>query len=120
MRFTQRILLCFFLAGFVLCAADLTGNWSGTLETERGVDDHFLTLKQVGSEITGTVGPSGVSWPIKDVKLEGSKLTFHVSVPGPDWLLTYELNVSDASLSGIMTTEKGPQISGKLQFKRNR
>ena len=122
MRKTISILL---FAAASMLAADWTGKWSGTLETVKGgpgappVDDHFLVLKQAGDEITGTAGPrQSAQWEIQNVRLSGNKLTFDTKAPGGVFVLGYELELTQDAIVGRVVSKKGPEIEGKLKFKR--
>jgi len=62
-------------------AADISGNWSGTMQ----MGDQPFTLtyafKQDGEKLTGTVtGPQGAPLPLNDGKIAGDKLSFSVHV----------------------------------------
>src|SRR5450631_2872615 len=82
---TRRILfatalLCAIFAGVAL-AADITGNWTGTIQM--GDNPFALTyaFKQDGEKLTGTVtGPQGDPLPLKEGKVAGDKVSFFVNV----------------------------------------
>jgi len=62
-------------------AADITGNWTGTMQ----MGDQPFTLtyafKVDGEKLTGTVtGPQGDPLPLKEGKIAGDKITFFVTV----------------------------------------
>jgi len=88
----MKALICgFLLVVFALIAAadtDITGKWSGSLNvTTPGGETHqetaFLILKQTGSDITGTVGPSeDRQFPIQNGKIEGDKITIEADHEG--------------------------------------
>lgn len=64
-------------------AADLTGDWTGNLETGDGSYPLIYHLKQDGAKITGNIeGPQGQPVTINDGKVDGDKLTFTVTYNG--------------------------------------
>jgi hypothetical protein len=104
--------------------ADLTGKWTGTWESignPRGTftEAHQMTLKQDGAAITGTTGPRpDFQWEIKNVKLEGNKLTFD-SATG-QMQLAFALEVEGDSMNGTVTVTNRPGISWKMVVKREK
>lgn len=120
----KRLIFLFLLVALALPCADLSGNWSGTMEKIKGgaagppIEQYDLTLNQNGGVITGTVGPVKANWEIQNAKLEGSKLTFETSIAGGKFLLAFELQAGGNELTGTMVTKKGPPVEGKLRFKR--
>jgi hypothetical protein len=105
-------------------AADLTGKWSGTLESignSRGTftQAHQMTLKQEGAVIKGTAGPRpDAQWEIENGKLEGNRLTFN-SVSG-QLKLAYALDVQGDSMAGAVTVTNRTGISWKIAMKREK
>ncbi|MEO8368387.1 MAG: hypothetical protein ABI806_04240 [Candidatus Solibacter sp.] len=82
---TRRILFATAVICAIFCcaafAADVSGNWSGTMQ----MGDQALTLtyafKQDGEKLTGTVtGPQGDPLPLKEGKISGDRLSFSVQV----------------------------------------
>ena len=109
------------LIAFGLHAADLSGNWPGVLQTGRGVDDHNLTLRLNGQALTGSVAFSNGKWDIRNVKLDGQKLTFEIALQGSSsWVLGYELNVAGDEMTGTVKALSGSFPGGKVQFKRKK
>ena len=117
----NRILVSLVFSALALTAADLSGHWPGMLETARGVDDHNLTLQQSGNTITGTIAFSRGKWDIQNVKLEGQKLTFEITISGATpWVLYYDLLVTGDEISGKISAKQGPFSGGKVKFKREK
>ena len=95
-------------------AIDLTGKWSGSIlfnnpdgDTREG--SAFMDLKQNGSELTGTAGPSADEQsPIQKGKVEGDKITFEVQTNGP--LMKFELALVDGHLKGEAKAEFDGQV----------
>jgi hypothetical protein len=80
---TRRILLatavlCTILTGVAL-AADISGNWEGTMQAGNDPVPLTFTFKQEGQKLTGTVlSPQNPPLPLNDGKVAGDKLTFYV------------------------------------------
>src|SRR5437870_3244902 len=97
----------------VALASDLTGKWSGSFlitrpDGETKDSQAVLELKQNGTELTGTAGPSSdKQWAIQKVKVEGDKLTFEVQSDGP--LIKFELTLSNDHLKGEAKAEQEGQ-----------
>src|SRR5664280_1542138 len=69
--------LCAIFAGAAL-AADISGNWSGTMQAGDSPVPLTFTFKQDGAKLTGSVnGPQGVL-PLSDGKVVGDKVSFFV------------------------------------------
>jgi len=117
----KRILMLLLFSVLALPAADLSGNWPGMLETSRAVDDHNLTLRQNGNTLTGTITFSRGKWDIRNVKLDGQKLTFEITLTGATpWVLYYELQVTGDEIAGKILSKQGPFSEGKVKFKREK
>jgi hypothetical protein len=102
------VLLCLSVA----LASDLTGKWSGsfliTRDGETKDSQAVLELKQNGTQLTGTAGPSSdKQWPIQKGKVEGDKLSFEVQSDGP--LIKFELTLSNDHLKGEAKAEQDGQ-----------
>jgi hypothetical protein len=60
-------------------AADVDGNWSGSLDTPNGPVQISYSFKAAGTTLTGTTsGPDGSKVAIKDGKIDGDKISFAV------------------------------------------
>lgn len=85
----KKLLACLFLLALTLSAADVTGKWSGSFETadasgQTRTSPALFTLKQTGSQITGTVGPNeGEQTAISKGTIEGDKIALEVQNEGP-------------------------------------
>src|SRR5436190_10008382 len=82
---TRRTLFATAVVCAIFCcaalAADISGNWSGSMQ----MGDQPFTLtyafKQDGEKLTGTVtGPQGDPLQLKEGKITGDKLSFVVNV----------------------------------------
>lgn len=66
-------------------AADITGTWKGTAETQNGTIERTFTFKQDGSKVTGeTVSERFGKSPINDGKIDGDTVTFSVTMKFQD------------------------------------
>jgi hypothetical protein len=79
---TRRILfatavLCAVFAGLAL-AADISGNWSGTMQAGDSPVPLTFTFKQDGEKLTGTVTGPGGPLELNEGKVVGDKVTFFV------------------------------------------
>lgn len=123
----MRTIVCIlFLGVFALVAApdtNITGKWSGTFnmtssdgQTKDGTA--LLLLKQTGSEITGSVGPSeDEQHKITKGKIEGDKITLLVEDEGHtikfDLLVAAERITGEANMS-----HEGETAKAKLDVTR--
>ena len=84
----KKLFVCLILASVIALFADVdvTGKWSGTFDASGGngeIGTALLTLKQTGTEITGSVGPSeDQQYSIQKGKIEGDKVTLEVENEG--------------------------------------
>ncbi|HTY51235.1 MAG TPA: hypothetical protein VMB48_16225 [Steroidobacteraceae bacterium] len=81
MRKLGAILPVLLLAAAPAFAADVDGNWSGSIDTPNGPVMVSYTFKAAGAALTGsTKGPDGSTVAIKDGKIEGSKISFSLDL----------------------------------------
>lgn len=74
------ILLAFLLIAGSCLAADVDGNWSGTLSMQGSDFPVHFTFKADGATLTGsTTGPDGAEIKIADGKVDGNNISFTVS-----------------------------------------
>src|SRR6266699_2622761 len=111
---------CLLAALATAAAADVTGTWSGSLTG--GPDGHdgsvTLVLKQSGTEITGTAGPSADhQMPIQKGTIEGDKIA--LEVPVGEGLFKFALVVEGEHIKGDVDGSMGDQkIQGKVDVTR--
>ena len=89
--------LAFFLLAVSAFAADVDGKWSGTVSTPGGDFPVAFTFKADGAKLTGsTTGIDGNEVAIKDGKVEGSNISFSVTLDfgGMPFVLSYKGVVS--------------------------
>ncbi len=121
----KRVLILLLLAALGVSAADFSGRWAGELrkiksEAQRpDVDTHYLVLEQNGTTVTGTAGAQReAQFDIENVKLEGSRLRFEITLQGPGITVAYDLQLSGDTITGTIVSKRGPVLEGKLRFKR--
>jgi hypothetical protein len=126
----MRTLLCIgLLAAFALAAVadtDVTGIWKGSFnvaaaggaEAQNGTA--HLVLKQKGSEITGSVGPSeDQQFPIVKGKIEGNKITLEADHDGHT--LTLNLVLAAEHITGdANVAQDGMNMKAKLDVTRQK
>jgi len=79
------------------------GDWNLTMTTPMGERDATLSLKTSGGTLTGTQGAEGNSVEIFDGTVNGSDVTWKVSITNPMPLtLEFTGKVSGDSMSGEM------------------
>ncbi len=116
--FSAAVLCTIFAAAAV--AADISGNWSGTMQ----MGDNSFTLayafKQDGEKLTGTVtGPQGDPLPLNEGKVAGDKISFSVQA---DMGGTPTKFVSQGTIKGdeitLITTVEGGDEFPPMVIKR--
>ena len=121
----MRTLLCILLLAAMLCAAsgvDATGKWSGTFvmtgpNGETKETGALLKLKQSGTDISGTVGPSeDEQFVIQKGKIEGDKITLEADHGGQT--LKIDLVLAADRLTGEAHMSGDQSITGKLDVSR--
>lgn len=78
-------------------AADVDGKWSGTVDTPGGQFPVNFTFKADGAMLAGSLaGPDGTEIPIKDGTIDGSNISFSISLDfgGMPFELSYKGIVS--------------------------
>ena len=102
-------------------AADVTGNWQGTITPDgRDPGPALLVLKQDGEAVTGTAGPDeGERHPIRSGKVLNDTVTFEVETPGGVMMFALKQNGED--LTGEITRERdGQKQTAKLAVRRTK
>ena len=105
-------------------APDLTGTWTGKFsvvsqgEKQEGA---YVILKQTGSELTGSVGPSAErQQPINKgavvTSKDGTTVTFDTGRPGH--VIAFELRLADGTLKGAAKDEFYPDNKITVDLQR--
>ena len=87
-----------------LVAADLTGRWTGTLQTNGSRVSVYLTLNQQDDKITGSIatGNDAKPVPIENAEFHDDKLAFGVH-DNAGQLVVFRLSLTGATLDGEST-----------------
>lgn len=105
-RIATAVLIAF--SAITAFAADVTGKWTGNMQTPNGDFALEFNLKQDGSKLTGTVqGPQGDAMPISDGKVEGDKLSFTVKVGDGQMVIHHEGTVSGDAIKLTSKSDQG-------------
>ena len=81
MKHILALVLGFVLLAVPAFAADVDGQWTGSVETPMGSIPVGFTFKADGATLTGTsLGPDGGQIAIKDGKVDGNKVSFTVEL----------------------------------------
>jgi hypothetical protein len=105
-RFVIAVLLL--LGAISAFAADVTGKWTGSMQTPNGDFNLEFTFKQDGSTLTGSVqGPQGDPTPISDGKVDGDKLSFTVKVGDGQMVIHHEGTVSGDTIKLSSKSDQG-------------
>jgi len=90
-----------------LSAADLTGIWTGQLP-DAGQDISFR-FAQTGANVTGKFYTDNESIPLKNIKIEGDRIAFTVTVElnGQFNIFTYTGIVHESEIEFTRTRESG-------------
>ena len=90
-------------AGATTWAADanVTGNWTMTVETSQGSGTPTFTLKQEGKAVTGTYKGSLGEAPVTGT-IEGANITlkYNIAAQGVELVVTYTGTVEGATMKG--------------------
>lgn len=86
--------------------ANLAGTWDVTTESQLGTLKRTLIIKESGE---GSYNSDTAQWPISNLKVEGDKVSYNVTVnaQGQDLPLTFNGTLSGDSLNGEYTSEAG-------------
>jgi hypothetical protein len=117
MRRLSALLPALLLAAAPAFAADVDGNWTGSIDTPNGPVTVSYTFKANGNALTGsTKGPDGSVVPIKDGKIDGAKITFSLDLDfgGNTTTLKYSGTVSPGQVA-LSTDFMGQSMSFTLK-----
>ncbi len=97
----------FFVA--LLAAADVTGKWTGSVDTPDGAVPLTFNLTASGSTVKGTVSATGPAAEIKDGKIDGDTVSFSFVTQYHDdpIKLLCKAHVTSDGLKVQMSTEDG-------------
>jgi len=105
------------LTSFAALAADVSGNWNLTVETQRGTQNPTMTLAQKGEEVTGTYKGARGEMPVTGtLKGKDLKLAYTVSMQGNSMTINYEGVVEGDTITGKVVM--GQMGEGKFTAKK--
>jgi hypothetical protein len=81
-------------------AADVTGKWTGKMETPNGTRDSVITLKQDGEALTGSMAGRNGDTPITEGSVKGDDVAFTVvrNFGGEERKMVYKGKVAGAEM----------------------
>ena len=122
--FGAAVLLIQLLAVSALAQAKLEGRWVGKVKSIQGERDATATIKKEGDNYTGTISGMrpGQDMALKDIKLDGDKVTAIAEVETPMATLTinYKFTFAGDTLNGQGSLDfNGNAISFDVELKRD-
>jgi hypothetical protein len=116
----QKLAMIALFTATLAMAADVSGNWSGTItpETGEGPQPLYLVLHQSGDQLTGTGGPSAAEQhPMQNGRVQGDRLTFEVSAGKGTFV--FDLKMTGDEIRGDLQIKDDQQTIGtKVSLKR--
>jgi hypothetical protein len=114
-------ILCVIFATAAL-GADISGNWSGTMQMGDNSFTLSYTLKQDGEKLTGTVTSPHGDLPLQDGKVVGDKVSFFVLVDmgGSSTKFTSEGVIKGDEITLTAKAEGGPDFNSQMVLKRSK
>jgi hypothetical protein len=115
-----NVLFCVLFSGIAM-AADISGNWSGTMQMGDNPISLTYAFKQDGEKVTGTVTtPQGQAIPLSDGKIAGDKITFYVQVDmgGTPAKFSSEGVLKGDEITLTTKAEGGPDMGPPMVLKR--
>ena len=94
-------------------AADITGNWTGTLQAGDNPVPLTFAFKQDGEKLTGTVTGPGGPLPLNDGKVTGDKISFYVQTDmnGSPTKFMSEGTIKGEEITITIKAEGGPDFA---------
>jgi hypothetical protein len=121
--FLTSLLFSVLFSAAALCAINVTGKWSGTLQLEGEADSKpaYLVLKQDGDKLAGSAGPSeSEQHSFEGGKVEGNKLTLDVPLGGQgEGSMHFDMQVQGDQMTGqVKRGGEGKNEAAKISLKR--
>ncbi|HZT74989.1 MAG TPA: hypothetical protein VE996_15205 [Terriglobales bacterium] len=101
-----RAALAFMLLAAFAWAADLSGTWNGSSNSnQNGQRDFTMTFKQVNGALAGTLSVAdGGDMPMEYLKFDGKNISFQVETEGG--VYTIKGTVSGDKMSGTFSSDQ--------------
>ncbi len=122
----KKLILLFALLSVMGFAADFSGTWVGkadiSVDGEQQASTAKVILKQDGNTVTGTAGREEEGQTeIQNVAIDGDTLSFDIKPSEDAPVVHLTLKLDGDSLSGtVKSVGEGPEITGKLELKREK
>jgi TonB family protein len=102
----RRLLILLAFGITTLLAADVSGKWTGTMETNGGPMPIYLNLNQNSDGVSGTVVTStdARQVPIEKAEFRGDELAFEVH-DNANRLVNFRLKLADMTMTGAATVQ---------------
>ena len=120
----MRLIALYTLLAAALAAADVTGRWRGSIQTEMAQDTSsgeipaYLVLRQADGKVTGSAGGSEkMLFPIREGRIQADKVTIEAS-PKEGTVLRFTLTVKGNVLEG--EAEENGRTIGTARLTRER
>jgi hypothetical protein len=107
------------LAAAYAATADFSGKWSGSSPDKDSMGPVYAILRQEGSTLTGSAGPSeSKQFPITSGKVDGDRLAFEIKMGGGT--IRFDLTGAASELRGTaqILEDDGHTASANVVFKR--
>lgn len=120
-RFTAAYLVVLLLSIAAFAQDPLTGRWEGKTQGPRGEQDTTIIFKKEGEAYKGSTSLMGREVIIKDIKIEGDKMTAKADVEAPQATITinYNLTLTGETIKGQGALDFGGQaITFEMNLKR--
>lgn len=115
------LLALLFLSLPVFAQDPLTGRWEGKTQSQRGEQDTLVVFKKEGEAYKGSTSLMGREVIIKDIKIEGEKMTAKADVETPQATITinYIFTLVGETMKGQGSLDFGGQaVSFDMNLKR--
>jgi hypothetical protein len=97
------------------------GNWRGSVSTEQGAQEVWLSIKKDGDKHAGITGSQMGETPLYDITISGDTLSAGatLSTPNGNFDLWYTLLLKDGMLNGSIDLNiQGQKMSLPVSFKK--
>jgi hypothetical protein len=122
MKQTTAMLFAALLLAIAAHAADISGNWNATAEGPQGAIERTFTFNVSGATLTGETSSSFLGKSeIKDGKIQGDKVTFHIvaNFQGTERKINYN-GTTGADSFTLTSTMEGASDFPPIQWKLTR